>query len=102
MPLYDPASLGPLFQRWAELCRRSIQDETAPAIRWYLLGRADAHQMDADRARELVAPTVSLSPAGDGSEFASAYEAFLGMIRAMSPRVREISEDENNGKESVD
>lgn len=92
--LFDPASLAPLFQRWSELCRRSIADETTAALRWYLMGRADAHQMDADRARELISPTVALNPSSDGSEFVSAYDAFLGMLRAMTPRMKEGIDDE--------
>lgn len=77
------SALASLFQRWAELCRQQADREISPALRWYLKGRADSHEMDAARAREMADPTVKgLPPKGDGL-FTPAYRAVLQMMTAV-------------------
>lgn len=78
-------SLAPVIQRWAELCKQQAKNEPVATLRWYLIGRSDAHAMDAHRVRETLSPTTTLNPPDEGVAFVNAYEALLNMMRAMSP-----------------
>jgi len=76
-------TLAPVIQRWAELCKQQAEREPSAALRWYLEGRADAHQMDAIRIREALSPSLAQAPPKKGIAFALAYEAFLNMLTAV-------------------
>jgi len=76
-------SLAPIMQRWSELCKQQGKTDPTPTLRWYLIGRADAHAMDAHRVRESLLPTTTLNPPVEGVAFVNAYEALLNMMHAM-------------------
>lgn len=77
-------ALAPVMQRWAELCKQQAEKEPSAALRWYLLGRADAHHMDAARIREALAPSTTQHPPAKAIAFALAYEALLQMMSAVT------------------
>jgi len=78
-------ALAPVIQRWAELCKQQAEQEPSAALSWYLQGRADAHQMDAARLREALAPSTRQRPPTQGVAFVHAYEALLNVLRATTP-----------------
>lgn len=77
-------ALAPVMQRWAELCKQHARQEPSAALRWYLSGRADAHEMDAARLREALTPSILQSPPDEGAILTRAYEALLQIMRAIT------------------
>ena len=72
-------SLETTMQRWAELCTQQAKKEIPVELKWYLKGRAEAHAMDAERARCIAHPTAKIEPSGE-DPFTPAYRAALKLM----------------------
>lgn len=99
----EVAGLAPMFQKWAELCRRQVGSELSAALQWYLAGRADAHLMDAARIREATSPSVRMAPPSGGGQahFVKAYEAFLGILASVSDSMPAEEPGDGRGVEEM-
>lgn len=72
-------SLATVMQSWAEMCSRQAKKEPTLELQWYLKGRAEAHAMDAERARAVAHPTATVRPT-EGDLFTQAYKAALNLL----------------------
>ena len=72
-------SLATTMQSWAEMCARQAKKEPTLELQWYLKGRAEAHAMDAERARAVAHPTAKVKPP-KGDLFTQAYKAALNLL----------------------
>ena len=72
-------SLAATMQSWAEMCARQAKKESTLELQWYLKGRAEAHAMDAERARAVAHPAATVRPP-EGDLFTQAYKAALALL----------------------
>ena len=72
-------SLERIMQRWSEICVQQAEREPTIELQWYLRGRADAHALDAERARAMAHPTATIKPV-KADLFTQAYKAALALL----------------------
>ena len=72
-------SLATIMQSWAEMCSRQAKKEPTLELEWYLKGRAEAHALDAERARAMAHPTATIKPV-KADLFTQAYKAALALL----------------------
>ena len=86
-------SIATTMQSWAEICSRYAKKEPTLELQWYLKGRAEAHAMDAERARSLADPRATVKPM-EGDPVTESYKAALKMLTEFA---RVGNEEEGDG-----
>lgn len=76
--------LAHLMQQWSEICKRGIELEISPELQYYMAGRADAHAMDASRARSAASTFKTERLPAELTQFSRAYEVMVKMLAAFS------------------
>lgn len=87
--------LAHIFQQWSETCKRGMELEMSEELQYYMAGRADAHAMDATRARTATSILTSERLPAELTQFSQAYEIMVQMLAAFAggevpPRLRHI------------
>lgn len=72
-------ALAKLYRGWSELCRRKLDAELSPEMRWLLKGMAIAHGMDADRASTLAKGGKMRNPP-DGDPLGAIHRGLLELL----------------------
>jgi hypothetical protein len=78
------SALASTMQAWSEMCTRMERKEIVDALKWYLRGRAEAHAMDAERARQYKDPSVTIPPNGSTDMVTQAYKGALAFLATMA------------------
>lgn len=86
-------SLAVLLQNLAESTRKRTDSELTPALKWMLMGVADAYALSARRTSELIDSSVEREPPSDGL-YRDMHERLLDMLSDLSAeRALEGSKD---------